>query len=201
MEQPQQFVSQDPGGSEAAAPSTPPGTGQAPPATAAKEWLKSTYSNDPRSKSPALAAVLSMMPGLGQVYVGYYQQGFINIVVIGGVIALLASDALAGATPLFGMFLPFYWLFNMVDAARRATLYNLALQGTSPLTVPEQFEMPGLRGSLFGGSVLIGLGFLLLLHTRFGMPLNWVDEWWPVAPIVFGAYLLYKGIQKRPSSS
>ncbi len=201
MEQPQQYLSQDSGGAGAAPPSTPPGVGQAPPATAAKEWLRNAHSSDPRSKSPALAAVLSMMPGLGQIYVGYYQQGFINIVVIGGTIAMLASGALAGATPLFGMFLPFYWLFNMVDAARRATLYNLALQGTSPLTVPEEFEMPGLRGSLFGGSVLIALGFILLFHTRFGMSLDWIDEWWPVAPIVFGGYLLYKGIHKRPSTS
>ena len=37
---------------------------------------------DPRSKSPALAAILSMMPGLGQVYIGYYQRGFVHILVI-----------------------------------------------------------------------------------------------------------------------
>ena len=36
------------------------------------------FYDDPRRKSPVLALVLSLMPGLGQVYVGYYNQGFIN---------------------------------------------------------------------------------------------------------------------------
>jgi len=37
---------------------------------------------DTRRKSPAIAAILSMMPGLGQVYVGYYQRGFVHAVVV-----------------------------------------------------------------------------------------------------------------------
>jgi hypothetical protein len=27
------------------------------------------------------------------------------------------------------------------------------------------------------------------------MSLVWVKDWWPVAPILFGAYLLVRGIQ------
>jgi TM2 domain-containing membrane protein YozV len=46
---------------------------------------------DPRRKSPLFATFLSAMPGLGQVYVGYYQRGFINAVVVGTLIALLTS--------------------------------------------------------------------------------------------------------------
>jgi hypothetical protein len=60
--------------------------------------------------------------------------------------------------------------------------------------------MPGLQGSILGGSILIAIGFLLLLNTRFGVSLAWMEEWWPVAPMLFGAYLLLRAIQERRAS-
>ena len=165
---------------------------QAPPAP--------VYGRDPRSKSPALAAVLSLMPGLGQVYVGYYQRGFVHVLVFAGIITLLASDALNVLTPLFGLFLPFFCLYNIIDAARRASLYNEALAGRPSIDLPQDFKMPGLQGTFVGGFVLIVVGFILLLNTRFGVSLDWLEEWWPAAPILFGAYLLFRAIQDRRAS-
>ena len=46
-----------------------------------------------------------------------------------------------GAEPLFGIFLAFFWLFNIVDAWRRATFYNNALAGIGPATLPEDFAV------------------------------------------------------------
>ena len=37
----------------------------------------------------------------------------------------------------------------------------------------------------------------MLLYTRFDVSLAWLDEWWPVAPIALGAFLLVKAIQER----
>ena len=54
------------------------------------------FLDDPRRKSPWLAAILSAMPGLGQIYVGYYQQGFINALVVGGLIAIIAGEVIEG---------------------------------------------------------------------------------------------------------
>ena len=155
---------------------------------------------DPRSKSPALAAVLSMMPGLGQVYVGYYQRGFVHAILVSGIITLLASGAIYALTPLFALFMAFFWLYNIIDASRRASLYNEALAGRSSIELPEDFKMPGLQGTFAGGFVLIVVGFVLLLNTRFGVSLDWVEEWWPAAPILFGAFLLYRAIQDRRAS-
>lgn len=155
---------------------------------------------DTRSKSPALAAVLSMMPGLGQVYVGYYQRGFVHAAVIASLFTLLASNALDRLVPLFALFMAFFWLYNIIDAARRASLYNDALAGNPAIELPHDFRTPGLRGSIFGGATLIVAGFVLLLHTRFGMSLDWVEQWWPVAPMIFGAYLLGRAIQERRTS-
>ena len=155
---------------------------------------------DPRSKSPALAAVLSMVPGLGQVYVGYYQRGFIHAVVVAGIMTLLAGEMLDKLTPMFALFMSFFWLYNIIDAARRAALYNQYLAGNPAIDLPEDFKMPKSGGSIFGGACLIATGFILLLHTRFGMSLDWTEEWWPVAPMILGFYLLAQAIRERRST-
>ena len=54
-------------------------------------------------------------------------------------------------------------------------------------------------GSIAGGVILIAAGFILLLHTRFGVSLDWLEYWWPVAPMLFGAYLVFKAIQEKKS--
>jgi hypothetical protein len=182
---------------ERSAPGYPPQSTQAPQAAIPPI---PRLVRDPRSKSPALAAVLSMMPGLGQVYVGYYQRGFVHILVIASIIALLASGELYALVPLLALFMSFFWLYNIIDAARRAILYNEILAGRSSIDLPQDFNMPGLQGSILGGSILIAIGFLLLLNTRFGVSLAWMEEWWPVAPMLFGAYLLLRAIQERRAS-
>jgi hypothetical protein len=155
---------------------------------------------DSRSKSPALAAMLSMMPGLGQVYVGYYQRGFVHAAVVASLITLLSSGTADKTTPLFSVFMAFFWLYNIIDAARRASLYNDALAGNPSIELPTDFKAPGFRGSIAGGFTLIAVGFVLLLHTRFGVSLDWVEEWWPVAPMILGGYLLGRAIQERRTS-
>ena len=96
-----------------------------------------------------------------------------------------------GAEPLFGIFLAFYWLFNVVDAWRRATFYNNALAGIGPATLPEDFAVTSGRGTLAGGVALVIVGVIALSNTVFGLPLDWVEKWWPLALIAVGAWLIY----------
>ena len=152
---------------------------------------------DTRSKSPALAALLSIMPGLGQVYVGYYQRGFVHAAVIATLVTILSSGGVEPVAPLFGLFMSFFWFYNIIDAARRASLYNDALAGNPTIELPHDFKAPGLHGSILGGATLIGAGFILLLHTRFGVSLDWVRDWWPAAPMLFGAWLILRAVQER----
>ena len=58
------------------------------------------YFDDPRRKAPVLALVLSLMPGLGQIYVGYYQQGFTIALIVASVIGLLSTNMLHHVEPL-----------------------------------------------------------------------------------------------------
>jgi hypothetical protein len=96
-----------------ATPETPPATqappvgdtsprGGVPPQTLTRERFQPF---DPRRKSPILASILSLMPGLGQIYVGYYRVGFIHILVVGSCITLLNAMDGDGIAPLLGFFL------------------------------------------------------------------------------------------------
>ena len=159
-----------------------------------------SITGDPRRKSPLFASFLSMMPGLGQVYVGYYQRGFIHAIVVSSLIALLAAGV-GPLTPLAALFLAFFWLYNIVDAGRRALLYNEALAGRTGIELPEDFKTPALRGSIPGGIAIVAIGGVLLSHTGFGVSLDWLNDWWPVALIVFGVYLVARSVMSRTESA
>ena len=135
------------------------------------------YGNQPKPnfnrKSPLVAALLSCMPGLGQIYVGYYQQGFINMFVVAGTIATLASSFMQGAEPFFGVFLSFFWIFQMIDANRRAHHYNRVMAG-------------------LGGGVLVILGILFIMDLNFDVSMQWVENWWPLILVLVGVNLIFK---------
>jgi hypothetical protein len=137
------------------------------------------------------------MPGLGQIYVGFYQQGFLNIIVVASIIAILTRGVPDYLQPLLGLFLAFYWLYNLVDAGRRAAFYNRALTGMEDSPLPSEFKTLAERGSMVGGAVLILLGLFFLAHTRFGMPLEWLEEWWPIVLVIAGLFLVYMNWKGR----
>lgn len=152
---------------------------------------------DPRAKSPSLAALLSCFPGLGQVYVGATRQGFIHLGVIAATITLL-SAGLGGLEPLLGIFLPFYWGYNLIDAHQRATRLNLALQGLAPGEQPVEAEGQPLTGVL-GGSLLVIFGLLALAHRTFGLSLAWLERGWPVLFILAGIAMVWHSLKGRRS--
>ena len=156
---------------------------------------------DPRRKSPILASFLSCAPGLGQVYIGYYQRGFVHLFIIAGTITLLAGDMVRGAEPLFGLFLAFFWLYNIIDAGRRAAFYNHAIEGGSDIEFPVDMKLPGTGGSLVGGVVLIAGGLIFLSHTALGFSLNWLEVWWPAIPVLFGIYLVVRSMQGKAAAA
>ena len=172
----------------------------------ARPVLQPSFRNvDPRRKSAFLATILSFLPGLGQIYVGYYQRGFLFIVIFGSTISILAADAVEALAPLLGIFLAFFWFFNVIDAYRRASMFNMALEGLETIELPNDRVWQGLGGSYVGGIALLVFGAIALSNTLFGMSLRWVEDWWPVAPLAMGAYLVYKAYadqqQKRNRDS
>ena len=176
-----------------AAPPPPPAAAAVPP---------TTHGTMPRlhRKSPFLAGLLSLlMPGIGQVYVGYYTLGFIHVAVFATTIALLAAGPPFGAlSAALAVFLGFFVIYNIVDACRRATLYNLALEGVGGIELPDMNVFPTkLQGSVRGGVALIAVGVLLLSNTLFGFSLDWLASWWPLGLVGLGAYLVVKAREER----
>ena len=149
------------------------------------------FVDDPRKKSVILAMLLSAMPGLGQVYVGYYDLAFRNILVVCGLIAVVATIG-GDLEPVVALFLAFFWLHNVVDAGRRASFYNQALAGIRPMELPEDIKAPQQAlGSFAGGVLLIAVGLMLFANTMFNIPLEWLADWWPLALVGAGAWLIF----------
>lgn len=147
-------------------------------------------------KSPLLAGLLSMMPGLGQVYLGYYKHGFLFTGAFFGLV-LIASSTVEPVLPVFVFICTFFYFFNIIDAIRRAKIYNQVIDGISHAKLPDAMDIPHLGGSIGLGTVLVAAGFILFLHTMFGMSLAWIGDWWPAGVIGFGAYLIYKDLKER----
>ena len=195
----QSYESRDP--REGAAPGTTPDPRLADPGRAGP--TPDPYYRQPAiQKSTFLAGLLSgLFPGLGQVYCGYYTLGFIYMAVMAGTITVLSSGASEGMEPLFGIFIGFFYIYNIIDAVRRATFHNRAMAGLAAGELPPDAQMPSPLGSLTGGVILIVLGGLLFLNTKFDFSLEWLDEWWPLGMVALGVYLVRKARAERSTSS
>ena len=74
----------------------------------------------PPGKNPAAAGLLSFFPGLGHVYLGLYKRG----IVFFAILVLLIAIADRGHSGPFGMLIPFWWIFVLIDAVRQARAIN-----------------------------------------------------------------------------
>ncbi len=175
-------------------PTQPPA--QTPPA--GWQYTPPYRAEDPRKVSVPLATLLSLMPGLGQVYLGYYASGFRNILVVASVIALLNQGS-GPFEPFLGLFLAFFWLFNLVDASRTAHLWNQALVASPTLEVPvlkqDRFS------PLLAGVGLTLVGLVTLVHRVLDIPMAWLGRWWPAALVVAGIVLIWQSVKQDASKT
>lgn len=146
-------------------------------------------------KSPGIAALLSLMPGLGHIYNGLYQRGMIFFALVAGAISL----GVTSEVPLFGVVAFFFWLFSLLDAYRQARLINHGYATDLGLLEQPQRLRPG-QGALAAGVALILIGALELL-SRFGLwDWSWIDQLWPVVLIAVGVVLVVLWKRERGKS-
>lgn len=136
-------------------------------------------------KSPAAATLLSLFPGLGQVYNGQPAKAIVFFLVWVG--AFMGADE--QGMP-FGLMIPFVWLYNMIDAWRSATAINLRGAGAARL------EEDAAESPAWGGT-LIALGLVLLARNLGWINFAAIARFWPVLLIVAGAALLRGSLQRR----
>ncbi len=171
--------------------------------------------------SPALAAILSLIPGVGQMYNEQYAKGLIFVLVFAALIQM--ADHVSG---LFGLLIVGFYIYQIIDAyktadARRfglplpdpfglndmlggkskpayasapAPVYvaNPADPNAPPVAVAAAEAEPAKPGAPVGAIVLIGLGVLFLLDTFDFFRFDWFGRVWPVILIAIGVWVFIR---------
>lgn len=141
-------------------------------------------------KSPVLAGVLSAFPGVGHIYDGLYLRGLTFFAIILGCIQLAQEEE------LFGFAVAFFWIFNIVDAMRQATLINYGYATDLGLTDLPETAKPQ-QGGLWAGGILIIIGVIAILERFFDLDLDFLVDLWPFGLVAFGAWLVWSSIRQR----
>jgi hypothetical protein len=139
-------------------------------------------------RSPAAAFWLSLIPGIGHVYLGLTSKGLLLILIAGSMIQIVSHGGDG-----FGILIPFIWLFAMLDAHRSAQEINRAVEmGVAP---PKSDALPL---ASWWGWLLIALGVLFTLDNFDIFRFEWIWDFWPLLLVGLGVYLLRR---KEPSAA
>ncbi|HEX5855416.1 MAG TPA: DUF5668 domain-containing protein [Thermoanaerobaculia bacterium] len=175
-------------------PSTPPLSPAPPPPPVAFGPARAVPSA-PLPKSPGAAGALGIIPGMGHLYLGLYQRAAILF----GVWVLFISVAGHSHGPFPGIAIPFWMVFSIIDATRQAKAINAT--GRPESNILGSDEPMRVSGSLTAGLLLILIGGFLLLDRFVTINLSFLNDWWPILLVAFGAWQVFRHYQgKRPPS-
>jgi TM2 domain-containing membrane protein YozV len=142
----------------------------------------------PPPKSPAAALLLSLFPGLGQIYNGQPAKALVFF--FAQVASIYAASTIDGMP--YGFFIPFVYLYNLVDAWRSASMINARAAGGGGAPLDED----GTESPAWGGT-LMAIGVLLLLNNLGWFSLASLQRYWPVLLIVAGGALLSGSLRRK----
>jgi len=149
----------------------------------------------PMAKNPGAAGVLGIIPGMGHLYLGLYQRAAILF----GVWVLFISLAGNSRGPFPGIAIPFWMVFSIIDAVRQAKSINAT--GRPEANVLGSDEPVRVSGSLTAGVLLILIGGFLLLNRFVTIDLSFLNDWWPLLLVAFGAWQVYRHYQDKRAHS
>ena len=121
-----------------------------------------------------LALVLSLFPGIGQIYNDQPAKALVFFFAWAGSIYLTAE-----ANPFFAFLIAFTYFYNLVDAWRSASAIN-ARYARGTFVDEDTTESPA------WGAALIGIGALLLLNNLGWLRLAALQRYWPLVLIAGG---------------
>jgi hypothetical protein len=162
---------------EPAAPAAPASTLAAPPPIG--------------RKNPGLAALLSAFPGLGNIYNGLYLRGVTFFLIVMSLMGIAAND-----NDEIGVAVAFFWLFNVIDAYRQATLINYGYaQDLGLVDLPRHPRAS--QGGVLAGALLTLIGVLAVLDRYFEVRLEWILDLWPFALVIAGVWMIWASMRDR----
>ena len=130
-------------------------------------------------KSPGLAAVLGLVPGLGAVYTGEFMKALIYVLTFAAFIGALNSNLGEPAEPILGVLLAAFIVFMAIDACRSAKAINAGQ--APPIHIGRVMS-----DKPVGPLILIGLGVLFLLSNAGVFQWHWIGRLWPLILIALG---------------
>ena len=142
-------------------------------------------------KSPVLAVLLGLIPGLGMVYNGLIVRALVHFVVTAGLWTL--ADIFHFS--LFSMAGFGYWVFSMIDSNRVAQRLN---RGEDLSAEEAKLKQTLQDKTKIWGAGLIGLGVLKVLHGVLSQ--RFMTGVFPALLIAFGI-ILWRWSQSPSSSS
>jgi hypothetical protein len=147
-------------------------------------------------KSPAAAGILSIIfPGLGTIYNGFVSKGILYVIIFVGILVTLIKASEEGpAVPIVFLSLTMagFWFFQIIDSINGAKAINQAAAGQAAKegAAGEFLSEVIPSGSIFWGSFLVALGFLLILANFDVILYDTLFNFWPVPIIVIGIKLI-----------
>jgi hypothetical protein len=151
--------------------------------------------------NPAVAGILGAIPfGIGAVYNGQYAKGLAHMFIFG--LLIYGADHAGSLDWLFGVAIPFFIVYQIIEAVRTAKALQAGQPAPDPLGLGQTFSM----GEKFdagkvpvGAIVLIGLGILFLLHTMRIFESD-LDRLWPLILVFLGVWMFYRNYERARQS-
>jgi cell wall-active antibiotic response 4TMS protein YvqF len=176
-------------------PPSPPSPSPAPAPPPIAFGPASAAPPAPLPKNPGAAGVLGIIPGMGHLYLGLYQRAAILF----GVWVLFISLADHSRGPFPGIAIPFWMVFSIIDAVRQAKAINAT--GKPEANILGSDEPVRVSGSLTAGLLLILIGGFLILNRFVTIDLSFLNDWWPILLVAFGAWQVFRHYQSKRAAS
>jgi len=141
--------------------------------------------------NPGLAATLGFIPGLGAVYNGEYVKALIQVLVFGGLIALISSDIPGVYVAFLSIILACFYCYMPIDSYRVSKARQLGQPEPGPIVENK-------TGRPIGAFLLILLGVLFLLSNFGLLQADWFGKVWPIGLVALGGWLIWDRTRTQP---
>jgi hypothetical protein len=135
-----------------------------------------------RDKNPAIAAILSIFPGVGLFYVGNILKGVAYILIFTALI-ILQVNAWGNEHIIYGLLIAGFYIFQIFDS------YNEARKITYEEATDSELEK---KPTLFMAITIVVLGIIFQLAELDIISYRKVAKLWPIILIVVGAKVIFE---------
>jgi len=138
-----------------------------------------------KEKNPALAAFLSIFPGVGAIYNGNILKGITQMLIF-AMLIILTDHAHYSDEVVFGLMIAGFYVYQIVDSYNEASRLNRAAVQS------EEEARPKEDVSLFSAVAVLLLGILFQLANLDLITYRQITRFWPLILIILGIRIVFK---------